>query len=122
MYGTKKGKLPYGMNIKKIDSYEYFKFNIDTRRCLQRYVTKGTQWITCNDHIYWYFGYYSHETSLEVKMILIDYEQKNLEELQDFFQYALANRNCTILSYIEFISQSHVRIDESGICLLAKCY
>ena len=106
----KKKELSYGMNIKKIDSYEYFKFNIDVRRCLQRYVMKCTQWITSNDHIYWYFGYYSNETSLEVKMTLIDYVQKNLQELEDFFQYALANSNCMILSYIEFISQSHLRI------------
>ena len=118
----KEKQLPNGMNLKKIDSYEYFKFNIDIRRCLQRYIMKCTQWVTTNDHVYWYFGYYSHETSLKVKMTLIDSVQKNLEELEDFFQYALANRNCTILSYIEFISQPHVRIDEISICLLAKCY
>ena len=118
----KKRELPYGMNIKKIDSYEYFKSNIDIRRCLQRYITKHTQWITSNDHVYWYFSYYSNETSLEVKMTLIDYVQKNLHKLEDFFQYALANSNCTISAYIEIISQSHVRVDEIGICLLAKCY
>ena len=83
---------------------------------------KLTQWITSNDHIYWYFGYYSNETSLEVKITLIDYVQKNLQEVEDFFQYALANSNCMISSYIEFISQCHVRIDKIGICLLAKCY
>ena len=71
VWNQKKKELTYGMNMKKIDSYEYFKFNIDIRRCLQRYVMKCTQWITSNDHVYWYFSYYSNETSLEIKMTLI---------------------------------------------------